>query len=363
MIWYSVMGVPMIAIVLILCAGLVILLLKSPIAWAQESSNASLILGFIDPRIRISDIFTFVPIFISVVTIFLTLQKEKNLRQKEQADKVRTAVAKTIANLRSWRDISFSLFNELDNVLDNSIKGAGDSIEFTNIIDKELKKLRKDICECSPKDSIAKYESIYEYDPSVGFFFSGILERLRDEAAVMFDAGLRSGSSDVINDYLKNGCVVDHKIEDRELRELLLGRIGNVEVIYRDQINYLALEAIIRPLQYLFIFQDISRQTKDRLLSVEMNNEKLDSKKLLEILFMNPRNTIDADNNRKNHKIRRLIYDPIESFFTSQNDEDILKNREIYLKVLLNSIPGTDSRIYLPSPEEDVAILNPNSWD
>jgi hypothetical protein len=307
----------MIALKSILWAGLGLIFWGIPVARAEDSSNVSLIMGFIDPRVKISDILTIVLIFISALTILLTLQKEKNLRQKEQADRVRTAVAKTIANIKSWRDINFSLFAELEGILDLSISGAVDPVAFTANLDKNLKKLHKDKCESSPKISIPKYESIYEYDPWVGLFFSKILERLRDESGVMFEAGLKSGSLDVLYGYLMENSADVHKISDIELRTLLSKRIKDIKYIYKSYIDYLALEAIVQPLQYLFISQDFSEQTRDSIVAAGMNNKILKAKELKDILFIKKDN-IDADNPRNDHRIRSFIIDPTFRTFNSR---------------------------------------------
>jgi tetratricopeptide (TPR) repeat protein len=76
----------------------------------------------IDPKMEIGDILTFFAIVISAMTLIFSLSKDRALREKENADKIRDAAAKTMAKLDRWLELSLSIFQDAQPVFIDTIE-------------------------------------------------------------------------------------------------------------------------------------------------------------------------------------------------------------------------------------------------
>lgn len=66
-----------------------------------------------DTTLKAGDLLTSITIAISVVTLVLTLAKDRATRVTEEANKVRTAAATTLAKLDRWQQVELSLYRRL----------------------------------------------------------------------------------------------------------------------------------------------------------------------------------------------------------------------------------------------------------
>ncbi len=69
-----------------------------------------------DRTVKIGDLLTIMTIIMSVVVLLVSLSKDRDLKRKEQADKVRTSVAVAITKLDRWQALQLSVFQELQPV-------------------------------------------------------------------------------------------------------------------------------------------------------------------------------------------------------------------------------------------------------
>jgi hypothetical protein len=70
----------------------------------------------IDPTVEVGDILTSLSIVISVIALLTAWSKDRYLRRKEQANKVRNAAAKTLAKLERWRGLSLWIFQDIQSL-------------------------------------------------------------------------------------------------------------------------------------------------------------------------------------------------------------------------------------------------------
>lgn len=66
----------------------------------------------LDPTLKIGDLLTSGSILISLVTFLVSWAKDRRIRQKELADKIRAAAAHTLAKLERWEEPSISIADE-----------------------------------------------------------------------------------------------------------------------------------------------------------------------------------------------------------------------------------------------------------
>ncbi len=69
-----------------------------------------------DRNIKASDVLTSLTIIISIVALVTTWTKDRESREREQADRVRASAAKTLAKLERWQGLQLSLYQELQPV-------------------------------------------------------------------------------------------------------------------------------------------------------------------------------------------------------------------------------------------------------
>ncbi len=67
----------------------------------------------LDWTIQFGHILTIITIIISVLPLLYTLHKDREIKVKEQADRIRSAAVKTMASLDRWQYLNQSLFTEL----------------------------------------------------------------------------------------------------------------------------------------------------------------------------------------------------------------------------------------------------------
>src|SRR5438876_1156154 len=82
----------------------------------------------LDKTIKASDLLTSVTIIVSVVALVITWTKDRDVRVREQADRVRTAAAKTLAKLERWQILQLSLYDQLQPVF----------VETSEMLEKEF---------------------------------------------------------------------------------------------------------------------------------------------------------------------------------------------------------------------------------
>ncbi len=195
------------------------------------------ILEFLNHAIGIGDILTIFAISISLFTLLHAMQKDRALRKKEQADKVRNAAAKTIAKLDRWRELSLSMFQDMEIAFVETSEEMFKNPEPQTIRDNLWKKLNiirgKTLEKVLAEDIETAYVDLYGYDPYVRVFFENVLSSMKNEEEVMFKTGLLSRLQNEIGSY------VDGNKTDKTamLRNNLMGETNDIETKYRVRLN------------------------------------------------------------------------------------------------------------------------------
>jgi tetratricopeptide (TPR) repeat protein len=79
-------------------------------------------LNQLSERINFSNVLTILTIAISALSLIFSLSKDRALRQKENADKIRDAAATIMAKLDRWLELSLSIFQESQPLFINTIE-------------------------------------------------------------------------------------------------------------------------------------------------------------------------------------------------------------------------------------------------
>jgi len=191
----------------------------------------------IDPIVKISDILTLLIIVISLISIRHELEKERILRQKEQADKVRDAASVIISKLDRWKELSLSLFQEIEAAFVETSEHFGDNPDVEKTRDfvwAKLNLLRTNCFEKMLSENIeSAYVNLYRFDPSVRDFFDKVIKQLKAEEEVMFQELLVSTQNEILVNCRKD----DYKTSD--LRNSLMSRSIYIKIFYKERLEYI----------------------------------------------------------------------------------------------------------------------------
>lgn len=194
------------------------------------------------PDIKMGDLLTILTIIITLSTILYSLKKERALRRKEQADKVRTAGARTIAKLDRWRELSLGMFQ---NFQPSFVEASKKLLQDTNPAYPEAtrdflwKKLNESMINTLNnilKENIeTTYVDLYGYYPQIRPKLTKLISYLKNEEEFMFNEFLEITQADI--EFFKNMKRED--LGTAELGNRLRRHTRDVNGIYEGRINNL----------------------------------------------------------------------------------------------------------------------------
>jgi hypothetical protein len=147
---------------------------------------------------------------LSLVSLLISLRKDRNLREREQADKVRNAAARTLAKLDRWKEISLLMFAQMDIVFVETSKLWASGAKGETLRDElweRLDQVRVKSLENITKEEIeTAYQDLYSFDPSVRDYVETVLNLLKDEEEVMFRMALLPGVQNILDEMERINC-------------------------------------------------------------------------------------------------------------------------------------------------------------
>jgi hypothetical protein len=164
----------------------------------------------INPEIKAGDVLTSLSILISLVALLIAWAKDRKIRRKEQADRVRTAAAQIVAKLERWKELNMWLFQAIQPSLVKTSEIFTDDFNIVTARDylwKELNAVRLQTQEKILNEQIEMaYVELYGYDPRVHDLFVSTLESLKQKESLLFNKLLSATQIDV-------KCFIDKEAE------------------------------------------------------------------------------------------------------------------------------------------------------
>jgi hypothetical protein len=213
----------------------------------------------IDWSIRISDILTFLTIFVSVIALTISWSKDRYSREKEQADRVRAAMGKTLAKLDRWKIIQLSIFQELQPVFietSEMLTKNYDVIEVRDYLWKNINSLRTLMAAKVLEEQIeTAYVDLFSHFPAIRDIFLNTLIQLEACEAKILDSFIEATQDNVLS------------FEDKEnvYTSAMLGnalRATAFEYSSRFKAN---VDQIMHPVKN-FLFEAVVKSDKEILL-------------------------------------------------------------------------------------------------
>jgi hypothetical protein len=67
----------------------------------------------LDRTLKVSDMLTSLTIIVSVIALMISWSKDRDIREREQANLVRNAAGQTLAKIERWKSLQLSIFDEI----------------------------------------------------------------------------------------------------------------------------------------------------------------------------------------------------------------------------------------------------------
>ncbi|MDO8434125.1 MAG: hypothetical protein Q7S58_17135 [Candidatus Binatus sp.] len=156
-----------------------------------------------DWTLKASDILTSLTIIVSVVALLTAWTKDRDSRTREQADRVRTAAAKTLVKLERWQGLQRSLYSELHPVYVETseiLSKRFDVVSARDYLWKRISAQRVHIASRVLDEGIeTAYVDLFAYHPSVRSTFLEAVAKLKENEEVAASLLLRDTQAAVMS--------------------------------------------------------------------------------------------------------------------------------------------------------------------
>ncbi len=203
-----------------------------------------------DPEIAVGDLLTAFAILVSIAGLLIAFHKERALRKKEHADRVRQAAALVVAKLDRWKQLSLQLFDELhvaatdaDAMMVDDVDETGRRKAFEtrqretrDFFWKKTVEAQGQVAQRILDEEIElAYSNLYGYDPKIHKLFTGAVQRLREVDGSILVQVLNRTQADILSmEASADGKVASSQLGNR-LR-LTLARSKNTLDRYAEPI-------------------------------------------------------------------------------------------------------------------------------
>jgi hypothetical protein len=220
---------------------------------------------YLDNTIKFGDFITAIAILISLISLLISLRKDRNLRQKQQADIVRSCAARTLAKLDRWKEISLSMFDRLDIIFVNTstlwAKNENGEV-LKDLLWMKIDKERVKNLENIKKEEIeSSYNDLYGFDPYARAYFEYVLDLLKEEEEIMYRKALQPGIQDIVKEMQNE----EGERWTANFRNALAIHANHMREIYESRLS-LILQKVSDSLLELIKKKD------DKILSISKNS-------------------------------------------------------------------------------------------
>lgn len=226
-------------------------------------------------EVAVGDLLTTASILISLVALLFSWSQSRALVQREQANKVRDAAAKTLAKLQRWQTISASLFDEIQpSLVETSellVTGQGDKrvFEARDFLYKKIRAADQHVRQALRNEEIeSAYVYLYGYNPGFRDLFKKSFTRLETEQDLMLSKLLSATEGDVLA-YIRNPSSRKSPYYTAALGNALRSSSEMIEKSYRA-----SMLRSVQPLE-LQLANLVTKSDSDILIQTKQSNIKI----------------------------------------------------------------------------------------
>ena len=151
----------------------------------------------------VGTIIAVISIIISIIALLTAWARDRGLRRKEYADRIRNAAGLVIAKLERWKELSIHFFDGIQPLLtdaDRMLLEKQDFIATRDFLWRELVAFHATSLEKITNEQIEiAYKDLYGYDPSIQKLFAKAIERLKEIDTVTFILVLQQTQKDILD--------------------------------------------------------------------------------------------------------------------------------------------------------------------
>jgi hypothetical protein len=160
-----------------------------------------------------------IAVFISILGFLAALRKDRKLRLKEYADRVRKSAALVVARADRWKHLSLSLFQDIQVAITDTdiiLVKEGDVRKADDFLWRELFIAQRAIARKITDEQIEiAYADLFGYDTSIHDLFGNLVQRLAKADRKMFVALLKRTQNDIVSSYREDRAYVSTVLGNR----------------------------------------------------------------------------------------------------------------------------------------------------
>jgi hypothetical protein len=156
--------------------------------------------------ISLGNTLTLATIIISVITFYISWNRESEFSRRNQADQVRIAAAISISKIERWKEISLSFFDEAQSVFVEASEIVVKEPNTFNIIGsrdflwKEINRARIATKRYIINENIENaYSSLMAYYPASRIYFREVINSLNNAEDAMFEKLLKTEQGTILS--------------------------------------------------------------------------------------------------------------------------------------------------------------------
>jgi hypothetical protein len=153
-----------------------------------------------------------IAVILSALTLLASLQKNRNLRIKEYADRVRRSAALIAARADRWRQLSLSLFQDIQVQITEADVMLVEECDIRRVRDffwRELFVAQRIIAKKLVDEQIEiSYAELFGYDSKIHELFDALVKRLAAIDRLVFAVLLTRTQDDILAEYKEGGGYV-----------------------------------------------------------------------------------------------------------------------------------------------------------
>ncbi len=142
-----------------------------------------------DPVVSLGTLITAASVLIGAASLVWTWLKDRRLREREYADRIRRAAITALVGLERWRELALGLYDDIQPLLtdaDGMLVEKQDIVQTRDMLWRALLAARRDASRQFTFEHLeSTYQDLYVHDPSFHARFAEALDQLktRDRAA------------------------------------------------------------------------------------------------------------------------------------------------------------------------------------
>lgn len=192
----------------------------------------------LDWTVTVGDLLTAIAIIISAAGVLYELHKDRSLRRKELADRVRRSAGLLIAKIHRWQSITHSFYAELHSFVTDADERLVDQNAVTKVRDqfwRRLWDLRAKIYDEVREEQIElSFSDLYGYDPRILEIFDQTYTILQEVDFHFFQRVLSETQENILSFEGKPDAP-----ESAELGNLLRSTIASIGTDQRASLHHL----------------------------------------------------------------------------------------------------------------------------